>query len=61
MPGFPRSQTTTQSLMCSATGCGDKAKDMCVQHYAAFCAKHLQIHIDEAHGGKSPGPVSKKA
>jgi hypothetical protein len=61
MPGFRRSQTTTQSLMCSESGCAQKANDMCVEHMAAFCAEHFQSHLEHVHGGKAPGPTKKKA
>jgi hypothetical protein len=47
--------------MCSESGCAEKAKDMCVQHMAAFCSKHYQAHLDGAHGGKVPGPSKKQA
>lgn len=60
MPGFRRSHTTTQSLMCSEAGCAERAKDMCVEHMSAFCGTHFEAHLDKVHGGKSPSPVKKK-
>jgi len=61
MPGFRRSQTTTQSLICSEPGCSEKAKDMCLEHMSAFCNNHFQAHVEQAHDGKVPsGPVKKK-
>ena len=60
MPGFQRSQTTTQSLMCSEPGCGEKANDMCVVHMSAFCQAHFKTHVDREHDGQAPtGPVKK--
>jgi hypothetical protein len=53
MPGFRRSQTTTQSLICSADDCREPAKDMCLEHMSAFCAKHYAVHIKRQHHGKA--------
>lgn len=60
MPGFRRSMTTTQSLLCSEPGCSEKANDMCVEHMSAFCGKHFQPHVDKQHGGKVPTGLVKK-
>ena len=60
MPGFRRSQTTTQSLICSEPGCSERAKDMCLEHMSAYCGNHFQAHLEHEHGGKVPGPVKKK-
>ena len=62
MPGFRRSQTTTQSLLCSEAGCSEKAKDVCLAHMSAFCSNHFHAHVEHEHDGKVPtGPVKKKA
>jgi hypothetical protein len=61
MPGFRRSETTTQSLLCASKGCAEKAKDMCLEHMSAFCAKHYAAHLDEAHDGLPPTTRVKKA
>jgi len=61
MPGFPRSHTTTQSLLCSEAGCQEKAKDVCVDHMSAFCARHFSAHVEQQHGGVVPaGRVKPK-
>ena len=60
MPGFRRSQTTTESLVCSQAGCAEKARDMCLEHMSAFCAKHLKAHVDGIHRGKVPSGSAKK-
>jgi hypothetical protein len=49
MPGFRRSHTTNQSLICAAGDCAEAAKDMCLEHMAAFCAKHYAAHMKKPH------------
>jgi hypothetical protein len=59
MPGFRRSQTTTQSLICAANECPLPAKDMCLEHMAAFCAKHYAAHMKKQHLKAAPQKPAK--
>jgi hypothetical protein len=59
MPGFRRSHTTNQSLICAAGECAEPAKDMCLEHMAAFCAKHYAIHMKKPHLKGTPEKPAK--
>jgi hypothetical protein len=49
MPGFRRSPSTNQSLICATDDCTEPAKDMCLEHMAAFCSKHYAAHMKKPH------------
>ncbi len=59
MPGFRRSQTTTQRLICAADECREPAKDMCLEHMSAFCAKHYAVHMKKPHVKHAPPKPAK--
>ena len=59
MPGFRRSQTTNQSLLCAAGDCAEPAKDMCLEHMAAFCVTHYAAHMKKPHVKSAPQKPAK--
>jgi hypothetical protein len=59
MPGFRRSQTLKQRLICASDDCPEPAKDMCLEHMAAYCTKHYAAHMKKPHPKHAPEKPAK--
>jgi hypothetical protein len=53
MPGFRRSRTVNQSLVCCEPSCRERATEMCLEHMAAYCSPHYHTHMKTPHEGKT--------